>query len=134
MLQTVEAGDSELKASAEASIAYLRTFKWFFFFGQFFHGVGAAPLITLGTTVIDESVDRHAAPLYIGIFQVQSHPIRMRIYHSNERCHISAILPKMSSFQTFLVIGPAVGYIAGGSTLSFYVDFDTVTAPDGLTR
>ena len=70
MLQTVEAGDSALKASAEASIAYLRTFKWFFFFGQFFHGVGAAPLITLGTTVIDESVDRHAAPLYIGIFQV----------------------------------------------------------------
>ena len=89
MLQTVEAGDSALKASAEASIAYLRTFKWFFLFGQFFHGVGAAPLITLGTTVIDESVDRHAAPLYIGIFQVQSHPIQMRIY---ERCHISAIL------------------------------------------
>ena len=76
--------------SAEDVIIYLRRFKWFFLFGQFLHGVGAAPLITLGTTVLDESVDRLSAPLYIGIF------------------------------QTFLVIGPAIGYIAGGSSLSVY--------------
>ena len=86
MLQTVEAADSALKASAEASIAYLRTFKWFFFFGQFFHGVGAAPLITLGTIVIDESVDRHAAPLYIGIFQVQ---IQHKLHSSFKILHES---------------------------------------------
>ena len=77
-------------AAAEDVIEYLRKLKWFFYFGQFLHGVGAAPLITLGTTVLDESVDRLSAPLYIGIF------------------------------QTFLVIGPAIGYIAGGSSLSVY--------------
>ena len=83
-------GPTEADQTVEDVILYLRRFKWFFFFGQFLHGVGAAPLITLGTTVLDESVDRLSAPLYIGIF------------------------------QTFLVIGPAIGYIAGGSSLSVY--------------
>ena len=44
--------------------------KYFFIFGQILHGIGAAPLISLGTALLDESVSRVAAPLYIGIFQV----------------------------------------------------------------
>ena len=87
-------------AAAEDVIDYLRKLKWFFYFGQFLHGVGAAPLITLGTTVLDESVDRLSAPLYIGIF------------------------------QTFLVIGPAIGYIAGGSSLSVYGEIPLIPPND----
>ena len=45
--------------------------KYLFIFGQILHGIGAAPLIALGTTLLDESVSRVSAPLYIGIFQVQ---------------------------------------------------------------
>ena len=82
---------------AEAMAATLSHFKYFFFFGQFLNGIGATPIITLGTTLLDESVDRISAPLYIGIF------------------------------QTFFVVGPAIGYIAGGSLLEMYVDFDTLT-------
>ena len=44
--------------------------KYLFIFGQILHGIGAAPLIALGTTLLDESVSRVSAPLYIGIFQV----------------------------------------------------------------
>lgn len=31
--------------------------------------MGAAALITLGTTLMDESVEKKAAPMYIGIFE-----------------------------------------------------------------
>ena len=90
-----------------------------FLLGQLLHGFGAAPLITLGTTFMDESVAVKNSPLYIGIF------------------------------QSWFLIGPAVGYIlgkrqkknyilmiickykfSGGKLLSFHTDF----IPDsGLT-
>ena len=88
----------------EELISYLRNFKYFFLFGQFLHGVGAAPVITLGTVLLDESFDKISAPLYIGIF------------------------------QTFFVVGPAIGFVMGGSLLSLYVDFDVVNEiPYNLT-
>jgi len=82
--------------TAEAVVTTLSKFKWFFYFGQFLNGVGAAPVITLGTTLLDDSVPRLSAPLYIGIF------------------------------QTFFVVGPAIGYMLGGSLLELYVDFGTL--------
>ena len=87
--------DFDETENARKIVTKLQHYKWFFLFGQFLHGIGAAPIITLGTTAIDESVDKLSAPLYIGIF------------------------------QTFFVIGPAIGYMAGGATLSMFVDFNT---------
>ena len=78
---------------AEDVVTTLSQYKWFFYMGQFLNGVGAAPIITLGTTLLDDSVSRLSAPLYIGIF------------------------------QTFFVVGPAIGYMLGGSLLELYVDF-----------
>lgn len=52
------------------AVESLVKYKYFFIFGQILHGIGAAPLITLGTTYLDENVSRVSAPLYIGIFQV----------------------------------------------------------------
>ena len=83
---------------AETIVTSLSRFKYFFYFGQFLNGVGAAPLITLGTILLDDSVARFSAPLYIGIF------------------------------QTFFVVGPAIGYMLGGSLLKLYVDYDTLTS------
>ena len=86
---------SEAKA-AETVIATLSYYKWFFYLGQFLNGIGAAPLITLATTLLDDCVPKLSAPLYIGIF------------------------------QTFFVVGPAIGYMLGGSLLEIYVDFETL--------
>ena len=79
----------------ESLIQNLQNYKYVFVFGQILHGIGAAPLITLGTTLLDESVAKNSAPMYIGIF------------------------------QTFFVVGPALGYLLGGFFLSIYTDFDT---------
>ena len=80
---------------AQEVITALSKFKWFFYLGQFLNGIGAAPLVTLATTLLDDSVEKVSAPMYIGIF------------------------------QTFFVVGPAIGYMLGGSLLEMYVDFET---------
>ena len=51
-------------------------------------------------TLLDETVGQDSAPLYIGIFQI------------------------------FLVLGPAIGNVAGGRFLETYVDFDRSEIPD----
>ena len=89
--------------AAETLIVNLQNYKYFFVFGQILHGVGAAPLITLGTTFLDESVPRLSAPMFIGIF------------------------------QTFFVVGPALGYLLGGFFLSIYTDIDSGIAIENLT-
>jgi len=67
-------GQVEVSTDADKEIALamarsLANNKYLFMFGQLLHGIGAAPLIALGTTLLDESVSRVSAPLYIGIFQ-----------------------------------------------------------------
>ena len=47
----------------------MAAYRFVFIFGQLLHGVGAAPLITLGTTFLDESVSKRSSPLYIAVFQ-----------------------------------------------------------------
>ena len=53
----------------EGSSGSLAAYRFVFVFGQLLHGVGAAPLITLGTTFLDESVSKRSSPLYIAVFQ-----------------------------------------------------------------
>ena len=83
----LECGDED------ESTGSLSTYRYLFILGQFLHGIGAAPLVTLGTTFLDESVSVKSSPLYIGIF------------------------------QTWFLIGPAIGFILGGQLLSFHTDF-----------
>ena len=70
-----------------------------FILGQLLHGFGAAPVITLGLTFLDEVVSPANSPLYIGVF------------------------------QTWFVVGPAVGYILGGQLLALHTD---LTPPPGV--
>ena len=65
-----------------------------FILGQILHGFGAAPTTTLGLTFLDEMVSSKNSPLYIGLF------------------------------QTWFVVGPAVGYILGGQLLTLHTDTD----------
>ena len=46
----------------------LENFKFVFILGQLLFGIGGSALITLGTTLLDESVPQKVAPVYIGIF------------------------------------------------------------------
>ncbi len=43
--------------------------RYVFITAQLLHGVGAAALVTLGTTLMDESVSKASAPMYIGLFE-----------------------------------------------------------------
>ena len=89
---------SGLQAECEeedASSGSLSAYRLVFVAGQLLHGVGAAPLITLGTTFLDESVSVQSSPLYIAVF------------------------------QTWFIIGPAVGYVMGGQLLSIHTDLIT---------
>ncbi|XP_046442239.1 solute carrier organic anion transporter family member 4A1-like isoform X1 [Daphnia pulex] len=76
----------------------LQKFKYVFLVAQLIMGAGGAPLYTLGTAFIDENVSHKMQPIYSGIF-----------YGST-------------------MLGPALGYIAGGQLLRLYVDFDTISA------
>ncbi len=64
-----------------------------FIFAQLLHGVGAAALTTLGTTLMAESVHKDSAPMYVGLFE--------------------------SSF----ILGPALGYVVGGRLLNVFTEF-----------
>eukprot|EP00092_Neocalanus_flemingeri_P093922 GFUD01119394.1.p1 GENE.GFUD01119394.1~~GFUD01119394.1.p1 ORF type:complete len:688 (+),score=130.10 GFUD01119394.1:137-2200(+) len=79
----------------EVGAGGLTVYRFVFLFGQFLHGFGAAPLLSLGTTFLDESVSRRSSSLYIAVF------------------------------QTWFLIGPALGYILGGQLLSIHTDFST---------
>jgi organic anion transporter 4A len=53
----------------EEPITSLSNYKYIFILGQLLHGMGASALITLGTTLLDESVKEKMAPVFIGIFE-----------------------------------------------------------------
>ena len=63
-----------------------------FMFAQFLQGAGFAPLSALAVALLDESVERRSSSLYISIFQASS------------------------------VVGPALGYLMGGSFLFIHTD------------
>ena len=58
-----------------------------FFLGQILHGIGSAPLWTVGVTYLDDNLPSSTSPLYVGIF------------------------------YAFAVIGPAIGFLGGGQLL-----------------
>ena len=81
------------QCEADTSKQGLASFRFLFILGQLLHGAGAAPLITLGVTFMEESVSLHNSPIYISVFQ--------------------------ASF----IVGPALGYVLGGQLLTIHTDF-----------
>nr|XP_022311407.1 solute carrier organic anion transporter family member 4A1-like isoform X2 [Crassostrea virginica] len=80
----------------------LSSYKYIFFLGQLLHGAGASPLYTLGVTYLDENLPVRSSSMYIGIY------------------------------YAFAIVGPAIGYLAGGAFLNIYVDVNKVET-DSLT-
>ncbi|KAK7091396.1 hypothetical protein V1264_009081 [Littorina saxatilis] len=74
----------------------LSHYLYVFILGQMLHGVGGTTIYTVGVALIDDSVNPSSTPLYLGI-----------LYGS-------------------AVLGPGLGYVVGGTFLSYYVDFDIV--------
>ncbi|XP_052791203.1 solute carrier organic anion transporter family member 4A1-like [Mya arenaria] len=82
--------------------ASLSNYRFVFFLGQLLHGAGAAPLYTLGVTYLDENLPLRSSSFYIGIF------------------------------YALAIVGPAIGYLAGGAFLDIYVDTYRID-PSSLT-
>ncbi|XP_040315791.1 solute carrier organic anion transporter family member 4A1 isoform X1 [Herpailurus yagouaroundi] len=70
----------------------LSAYRLVFMLGQFLHGAGATPLYTLGVTYLDENVKSSHSPVYIAIF------------------------------YTAAILGPAAGYLIGGTLLNIYTE------------
>ncbi|XP_060066125.1 solute carrier organic anion transporter family member 4A1-like [Ylistrum balloti] len=87
---------SSATSSCEDQTTSLSNYKYMFYAAMVLMGAGTAPLYTLGTAFLEESVPVRSASFYLGIYYGCS------------------------------VLGPAMGYILGGLLLNIYVDFDTV--------
>ncbi|XP_031228838.1 solute carrier organic anion transporter family member 4A1 isoform X4 [Mastomys coucha] len=74
------------------SASGLSSYRLIFMLGQLLHGVGATPLYTLGVTYLDENVKSSYSPIYIAIF------------------------------YTAAILGPAAGYLIGGTMLNVYTE------------
>lgn len=72
----------------------IHDYKWVFIVAQLLHGVGACPMWILGVTYLDENLMPDQSSLYIG------------------------------TYYAFSVIGPALGYLGGGSLLDLHTDID----------
>ncbi|XP_013417999.1 solute carrier organic anion transporter family member 4A1 [Lingula anatina] len=70
----------------------LSDYKYVFILAQLLHGAGATPLYTLGVTYLDENLKPKLTSLYVGIY------------------------------YTFAIVGPAIGFLAGGQFLNIYTD------------
>ncbi|XP_021347931.1 solute carrier organic anion transporter family member 4A1-like [Mizuhopecten yessoensis] len=77
----------------------LSHYKYIFYLGQLMHGAGAAPLYTLGTTYLDDNLPVTSSSMHQGLF------------------------------YGCAILGPAVGYLAGGAFLDLYVDIDKGSSP-----
>ncbi|XP_023328222.1 solute carrier organic anion transporter family member 4A1 isoform X2 [Eurytemora carolleeae] len=99
-VQLCPAGDEEEDTCQQDGLNGLNLYRLVFILGQLLHGAGASALVTLGTTFLDENVSVKSSPLYIAIF------------------------------QTWFVIGPALGYVVGGFLLNLHTD---LISDSGLT-
>ena len=63
-------GESQLlDEEFSPTVGDLSSYQYVFIAAQILHGIGAVALITLGVNLMDESVSKSAAPMYIGIFE-----------------------------------------------------------------
>ena len=95
-----EGGRGEECGEAGEQEVGLADYRYVFFVAQLLHGIGCSPLISLGTTFLDQSVSKRSSPLYMAVF------------------------------QTWFVLGPALGYMIGGELLLLHTD---LVADSGLT-
>ncbi|XP_033100149.1 solute carrier organic anion transporter family member 4A1-like [Anneissia japonica] len=91
---SVLCGDPFVDDCDQSTDSKLSNYLYVFIVAQLLHGIGAVPLYTLGTALMDESVTTRQSGLYLGIFYGSS------------------------------IIGPSIGYLIGGYTLGFYTDFN----------
>ncbi|XP_077552180.1 solute carrier organic anion transporter family member 4A1-like [Haemaphysalis longicornis] len=81
----------------------IRNFRFMLMAGQLMAGLGATPINTVTIAYLDENLPKKKSSLYIGIF------------------------------NSMAIIGPAVGFIVSGYTLTHYVDITTDISALGLT-
>ncbi|XP_072028946.1 solute carrier organic anion transporter family member 4C1-like isoform X1 [Amphiura filiformis] len=88
--------DSPNECQRSSDSVNLSNYLYVFLAAQVIHGIGCTPLFSLGVSLMDESVTVHQSSLYLGIFFAMS------------------------------TLGPAIGYMGGGSLLNIYTDIGQV--------
>ncbi|XP_070392105.1 solute carrier organic anion transporter family member 4A1-like [Dermacentor albipictus] len=81
----------------------IRNFRYMLMIGQLISGLGATPINTVTIAYLDENLPKRKSSLYIGIF------------------------------NSMTIIGPSLGFIVGGYTLTYYVDISTDVSSMGLS-
>ncbi|MBN3310729.1 SO4C1 protein, partial [Amia calva] len=92
--------NSSEKSCDSSRLTTVSSYLYVFILGQLLMGVGGTALYTLGTAYIDDSVPSEKSSLYIGIGNGTA------------------------------VLGPAIGYVAGGYILNIYIDINKGTTVD----
>ncbi|KAK3594365.1 hypothetical protein CHS0354_014072 [Potamilus streckersoni] len=91
---TSEVNGTSSECDTSKATHIVSDYKYVFFLGQLLHGAGAAPLYTLGVTYLDDNLPLRSSAFYVGIF------------------------------YALAIVGPAIGYLAGGAFLDLYVDIN----------
>ncbi|KAH7952826.1 hypothetical protein HPB49_001542 [Dermacentor silvarum] len=89
--------------SSCAKSGSIRNFRYMLMAGQLISGFGATPINTVTIAYLDENLPKRKSSLYIGIF------------------------------NSMTIIGPSIGFIVGGYTLTYYVDITTDVSNMGLS-
>ncbi|XP_077517853.1 solute carrier organic anion transporter family member 4A1-like isoform X2 [Amblyomma americanum] len=84
-------------------VGSIRNFRFIMMAGQMLSGLGATPINTVTIAYLDENLPKKKSSLYIGIF------------------------------NSMAIVGPSVGFIFAGYTLTYYVDITTDVSALGLT-
>lgn len=81
----------------------IRSFRFMLMAGQLLSGLGSAPINTVAVAYIDENLPKRKSVLHIAIF------------------------------NGVTILGPCIGFIVGGFTLSYYVDITTDVSSLGMS-
>lgn len=92
--------DGSTLLSGCSSSGSLSYYKYMFYLAMLIMGAGGSPLFTLGPTYLDDSVPVKSSSTYLGIYHAMN------------------------------IVGPGVGFLAGGAFLNIYVDIDKMDDTD----
>ncbi|CAN8012708.1 unnamed protein product, partial [Ixodes pacificus] len=95
---------TEEDAPAEADDLHLRNYRWVLMFANMLHGLAMVPFYTLSVSFLDDNLSNRKSAKYISIY------------------------------YTAAIMGPACGFILGGTFLNIYTDITVDPATLGLSR
>ncbi|XP_046350996.2 solute carrier organic anion transporter family member 4A1-like [Haliotis rufescens] len=92
----IQGGNATTTCDTTTNYGSISNYMYVFVLAQLLHGAGSSPFYTLGVTYLDENLPLRSSALYIGIY------------------------------YSCVILGTALGYLAGGELLNIWTDVDVV--------